>query len=190
MIMTQSSSTQKRKGIHPQKFGIWIAIGSIIMMFGGFTSGFIVRKAQGSWLELPLPPLFYTSTVVILLSSLSLWLAVRSFKRRQMSLHKNMVSLTMLLGLLFAICQYFGFKELFEFTHWNNNVSFQYLLVIIGVHAVHVLGGVVALAIMFLRTFSKRVKLYSTAGLEIISTYWHFVDILWIYLFIFFLLNQ
>src|SRR5690606_8070476 len=121
-IMTQSSSTQKRKGIHPQKSGMWIAIGSIIMMFGGFTSGFIVRKSQGSWLELQLPTLFYNSTIVILLSSLSLWLAVRFFKRRQMGLHKNMVSLTVLLGLLFAICQYFGFKELFEVTNWNNNV--------------------------------------------------------------------
>lgn len=188
MIMSKQKTAGRK--IHPQKFAMWFAIGSIIMMFGGFTSGFIVRKSQGNWLHLELPVLFYISTVVILCSSLTFWLAVRAFKERKMPLHKNLVSLTMILGLAFALLQYFGFKELLEHTIWNNNVAFQYIIVIILVHAIHILGGVVALFIMFARTFNKRVKIYSATGLEIIGTYWHFVDILWVYLFIFFLLNQ
>lgn len=187
--MMYKQKTAGRK-IHPQKFAMWFAIGSIIMMFGGFTSGFIVRKSQGNWLHLELPLLFYISTAVILGSSLTLWLAVRAFKQRSMPLHKNLVTLTMILGIAFALLQYFGFKELLGHTVWNNNVAFQYIIVIILVHALHILGGVVALLIMFARTFNKRVRTYSTVGLEIISTYWHFVDILWIYLFVFFLINQ
>lgn len=180
----------RKKRIHPQKFAMWIAIGSIIMMFGGLTSGYIVRKSQGNWEQLNMPVAFYYSTVVILLSSFTLWLALRSFKQRKMALHNNMVTLTLLLGIAFAALQYYGFKELLQETQWANNVSFQYLIVIVLVHAIHILGGVVALLLLFLRSFNRRKKIYSSTGHELVSTYWHFVDILWIYLFLFFLLNQ
>ncbi len=169
---------------------MWIAIGSIIMMFGGLTSGYIVRKSQGNWEPFPLPMAFFISTAVILLSSGTLHLALRSFKQRRMSLHRNMVTLTFILGIAFTILQYIGFKELYHQMKWANNVSFQYLIVIVLVHAIHIIGGVAALLILFLNTYSRKVKTYSTTGLEIVSTYWHFVDILWIYLFIFFIMNR
>ena len=189
MIMAGQQKDQRKK-IHPQKFAMWIAIGSIIMMFGGLTSGYIVRKSQGNWVQFDLPVEFYISTIAILLSSLTMVLSIRSFKQRQMPLHKAMITITLLLGIAFAVLQYLGFKDLYLHTKWNNNVSFQYLIVIVLVHALHIVGGVVALLITFLRTFSRKMKIYSSTGLEIVSTYWHFVDILWIYLFIFFLMNQ
>lgn len=169
---------------------MWIAIGSIIMMFGGLTSGYIVRKSQGNWEPFPLPTAFFISTAVILLSSGTLHLALRSFKQRSMSLHRNMVTLTFILGVAFTVLQYIGFKELYHQMKWSNNVSFQYLIVIVLVHAIHIIGGVVALLILFLNTYSRKVKTYSATGLEIVSTYWHFVDILWIYLFVFFIMNR
>lgn len=169
---------------------MWIAIGSIIMMFGGLTSGYIVRKSQGNWDTFSLPMAFYISTAVILLSSATLHLALRSFRQRRMPLHRNMVTLTFILGITFTILQYIGFKELYHQMKWSNNVSFQYLIVIVLVHAIHILGGVVALFILFLRTYSRKVKTYSATGLEIASTYWHFVDLLWIYLFLFFIMNR
>lgn len=187
--MTAKESAQRRK-IHPKKFAMWIAIGSIIMMFGGLTSGYIVRKSQGNWETFKLPAAFYISTVVILLSSATLMLALRSFKQRKMVLHRNMVTLTFILGIAFTVLQYIGFKELFQQMKWANNVAFQYLIVIVLVHALHIIGGVAALLILFLQTYSRKVKTYSTTALEIVSTYWHFVDILWIYLFIFFLMNR
>jgi cytochrome c oxidase subunit 3 len=187
---TPSNQSAQRKKIHPQKFAMWIAIGSIIMMFGGLTSGYIVRKSQGNWTPFHLPLAFYISTAVILISSLTLHIALRSFKKRNMLLHNNMIIITFILGIAFAILQYYGFKGLYEHTVWDNNVSFQYLIVIVLVHALHILGGVVALFILFLQSLNKRKKIYSSTGHEIVSTYWHFVDILWIYLFIFFLLNQ
>lgn len=188
-IMTAKEPTQRRK-IHPKKFAMWIAIGSIIMMFGGLTSGYIVRKSQGNWETFKLPGEFYISTAVILVSSATLMLALRSFKQRKMILHRNLVTLTFILGVAFTVLQYFGFKELFASMKWANNVAFQYLIVIVLVHALHIIGGVVALLILWLQTYSRKVKTYSTTALEIVSTYWHFVDILWLYLFIFFLLNR
>lgn len=189
MVTTGEKEVQGRK-IHPQKFALWLGIGSIIMMFGGFTSGYIVRKGQGNWLNYNLPTAFYISTVAVILSSITMAVAVRSFKQRKMPLHKNMVILTLLLGVAFTILQYIGFNELYAQLKWNNNVSLQFLGVIVSVHALHIIGGVIALLILFVRTFSRKVKTYSATGLEIIATYWHFVDILWIYLFIFFLANQ
>lgn len=189
--MTAKETAQRRK-IHPKKFAMWIAIGSIIMMFGGLTSGYIVRQSQGNWQVFKLPVEFYISTAVIIISSATLMLAFRSFKQRQMKLHRSMVTLTFLLGIAFTVLQYIGFKELFNNydMKWANNVAFQYLIVIVLVHALHIIGGVVALLILFLQTYSRKVKTYSTTALEIISTYWHFVGILWLYLFIFFIMNR
>jgi len=177
------------KKINAKKFAMWIAIGSIIMMFGGFTSAYIVRRSQGNWFKFDLPFVFYISTVAILLSSLTLWLAVRCFKKRSMAMHKRLVLVTVILGIAFAVLQYIGFKDLFAHISWSNNVALQYIIVIVGMHALHVIGGVIALLIMFAHTFNNRLKIYSSTGLEIISTYWHFVDILWIYLLLFFLIT-
>ena len=160
------------------------------MMFAGFTSGLIVRKSQGNWLSFDLPNILYVSTAVILLSSLTMHLAIKTFKERNMRLHERFVIATVILGLSFAILQYFGFKEMFSTLPWNNNVSLQYIVVIIGVHALHILGGVIALLVMLIQTFNKNTKVYSASKLEIVATYWHFVDILWIYLFIFFIITR
>jgi len=187
---TFSENLTERKRINPKKFAMWIAIGSIIMMFGGLTSGYIVRKSQGNWESIRMPLDFTISTVCILLSSATMALAVRSFKQRKMQLHRNMVALTFALGITFSALQYYGFKDLLGGMKWADNVSFQYLIVIILVHGLHILGGIAALLVLFLQTFSRRVKTYSSNALEIAATYWHFVDILWIYLFVFFLINR
>lgn len=196
--MTSQHTEKQPRKIHPQKFALWLAIGSIIMMFGGFTSGFMVRKSQGSWINYKLPVEFYISTVVILLSSLTMHLAYKSFKERKMVFHKNMVALTLILGVAFTVLQYYGFKDLYnelriamgQDNAWSNNVSLQFLAVIILVHALHIIGGLIALVILFIMTFGRRVKVYSTKSIQMVATYWHFVDILWLYLFIFFLINQ
>lgn len=175
------------KKIHPKKFALWVAIGSIIMMFGGFTSGYIVRMSQGNWLEYTMPWEFYVSTAVILLSSLTMHLSVKTFKNRDIRKHRRLVTITLLLGIAFTVLQITGFYNLFAQLDWQNNVSFQFIVVITAIHALHVIGGIVALAILYARTFSKRVKTFSPVGIEMAATYWHFVDILWIYLFVFFL---
>jgi cytochrome c oxidase subunit 3 len=168
-----------------------VAIGSIIMMFAGLTSAYIVKREQPGWTTFEVPRSLWFSTGVILLSSLVIQLAVRAFKEREMRRYRNLISLTAFLGLVFITLQWVSFN-----TIWESGVSFrgsgagQFLYVIAGLHALHVIGGVIALLVTFLKAFSGKVRIYNPVPLEVISTYWHFVDFLWIYLFIFFLWIQ
>ena len=184
-------STGRRKKIHPQMFALYVGIASIVMMFAGLTSGYIVRKAQGDWRQYDLPPIFWVSTILIVASSVTMHLGVRAFKNRAMPRFKMLVTTTLVLGIAFAISQYVGFQVLYaNDIKVNGNVSESFLFVIAGLHLLHIIGGIFALLIVFFRAFRTSVKVYNTTGLEIIATYWHFVDILWIYLFVFFLANQ
>lgn len=184
-----ASLSEERKRIHPHKFVLWIAMGSIVMMFAGLTSAYLVRRAEANWLVFKLPPVFWFSTVVILISSLTIHLALKSFKARVMHRYRIFITITAFLGLLFALLQYTGFNYLYshgvQVFGVGSNPSASFLGIIIGLHALHVLGGVIALFIIFLRAYSSRIKRYNVTPVELISIYWHFVDILWIYLFIF-----
>lgn len=187
-------SAQRQK-IHPHKLLLWIAICSICMMFAGWTSAFLVRKAQGNWLLFPMPWSFWISTIVILTSSVTMHLTLRAFTQRNMKLYKAMLALTTFLGVAFMLLQLYGFYQLGQsgitLASNGDGVSGSFIYVISSVHILHMLGGVIALVVMYLVVnFSKKTKIYSSTGLEILSTYWHFVDVLWIYLFLFFLLNQ
>src|ERR1700712_634564 len=182
---------QQRKRIHPHMFSLWVGMASILMMFAGFTSAYIVKRNDGNnRLEFTLPPVFWYSTVVILSSSLTIYLASKAFKDRNMPRYRALITITAILGVLFTILQWSGFEYLqrhgVKLIGSNSNPSASFLGVITGVHMLHVLGGVVVLIVMFLRAFNSRQKNYSSVPIEVVSTYWHFVDAIWIYLFIFF----
>lgn len=184
-------SDQQRKRIHPHKFSLWVGMSSILMMFAGFTSAYIVKRNDGNnWLEFTLPPVFWYSTGVILLSSLTIYLAGKAFKDRNMSRYRTLVTVTAILGVLFSVLQWSGFEYLqrhgVKLIGSNSNPSASFLGVITGVHMLHVLGGVVVLIVLFLRAFNRQTKSYSSVPIEVASTYWHFVDAIWIYLFVFF----
>jgi cytochrome c oxidase subunit 3 len=133
-------------------------------------------------------------------------LAVKAFKNREMPKYKMLVSITLILGVIFGLLQYGGFYQLYhelqqvtingetlkqaETVRIDGNPSESFLFVIAGLHLAHLFGGIIALLFVFFRAFRKNVKVYSSTGLEIAATYWHFVDILWVYLFVFFLANQ
>jgi len=190
MERTMQQNTERKK-IHPHKFALWVAMGSIIMMFAGLTSAYIVRKSQGNWVEYHLPPVFWVSTIAILLSSITMILGIRAFKNRAMAKFKAMMWLTIILGVAFAILQYVGFKILYaQNIRVDGNPSESFVFIIAGLHLLHILGGIIALLIVFFRASRTRVKVYNAVGLEIAGAYWHFVDVLWIYLFVFFLANQ
>jgi cytochrome c oxidase subunit 3 len=181
-------SNQQQKRMHPHKFTMWVAIGSIVMMFAGLTSAFIVKSNQVGWRTITMPKVFWVSTAVIIISSVTLQMALRSFKQREMSQYRTLIGVTLLLGVSFVVLQGFGFQQL-----WEQKITFrgsgagQFLYVIFGLHGIHVIGGVIALSIMFIKAFVGKVKLYSSVPVEVMATYWHFVDLLWLYLLIFFL---
>ena len=182
-------SNQQQKKMHPHKFTMWVTIGSIVMMFAGLTSAFIVKSNQTNFKLVEIPGVFWISTVAILASSITLQMALRCFKLREMSRYRGLVGATVVLGLAFVVLQWFGFREL-----WLQNITFkgsgagQFLYVIFGLHAIHVIGGVIVLSIMFVRAFTGRIKLYSSVPVEVAAIYWHFVDLLWLYLLIFFMI--
>jgi Heme/copper-type cytochrome/quinol oxidase, subunit 3 len=181
--------TTQRKKIHPNKFTLWIAIGSITMMFAGLTSAYIIKRNQPNWFEFDLPQIFWFSTAAIIVSSITMWLAVRSFREREMAKYRKMLLVTFLLGVVFIAFQITGFLQLWQQgITLTKNVSISFLYPIIGLHAAHVIGGIVALLVMFLKAFSRKQKTYSAVPVEMMSTYWHFVDLLWIYLLFFLLM--
>jgi cytochrome c oxidase subunit 3 len=188
--MMATVSEQQRKRLHPHKFMLWVGMASIVMMFAGFTSAYIVKRNQSNWLEFGLPTFFWYSTGVILLSSVTIHLATKAFKARNMPRYRTLITVTAALGVLFTVLQWLGFASLenngVKLIGNNSNPAGSFLGVITGVHMLHVLGGVVVLIIMFAKAFSARQKNYSSIPIEIASTYWHFVDGIWIYLFIFF----
>ena len=181
-------SIEQNKKIHPHKFTMCVAIGSMVMMFAGLTSAFIVKSNQVGWRTVDIPKMFWISTAVIIVSSITMQLALRSFKQREMNQYRLLTGLTLLLGVAFVVLQWLGFQQL-----WEQKIQFrgsgagQFLYVIFGLHAIHVVGGILALIVMFIKAFVGKVKLYSSVPVEVMVTYWHFVDLLWIYLLIFFL---
>jgi cytochrome c oxidase subunit 3 len=188
-IFMELVMTDQRKKIHPHKFTLWIAIGSITMMFAGLTSAYIIKRNQPNWLEFQLPVVFWYSTAVIVASSITMWLAARAFREKAMLKYRQMLMATFFLGVLFIGLQVTGFVQLWrQGITLTKNVSISFLYPIIGLHAAHVIGGVAALLIMFLKAFSRKQKTYSSVPVELISTYWHFVDLLWIYLLFFLLM--
>jgi cytochrome c oxidase subunit 3 len=188
-FMDLSVSTQQQKKLHPHKFTLWVAIASILMMFAGLTSAFIVKSNLVGWRQISMPKIFWVSTGVIILSSLTIQWALRSFRQRDRKAYRMLIAATFVLGMIFVVLQWIGFNDL-----WDQGVTLkgvtgagQFLYVIFGLHALHVIGGVIALLVMFIKAFFGKTKLYSSVPVEVAATYWHFVDLLWIYLLVFFI---
>ncbi|HAD15027.1 MAG TPA: cytochrome oxidase subunit III [Saprospirales bacterium] len=179
--------------IHPHKLALWVAIGSIIMMFGAFTSAYVVRRAAGNWLEFKLPDVFMVSTVIILLSSVTIHLAFSGFKQGKEQQYKGMLIATFVLGLAFVVMQYVGWEALNNMgATFTVNPSSSFIYVISGLHAAHVLGGIGALTVALTHAFILPFKptLRRKQRFDLVVQYWHFVDILWVYLMVFFMLQS
>lgn len=143
-----------RSKIHPLKFALWVGCGSILMMFASMTSAYIVRHAQGNWLEFPLPNVFYLSTGLIVLSSVALHGSFLSFKNGNERLYQLLLSVALILGIGFLISQYQGWRAMKNMgVFLDGNPSGSFIYVLSGVHAAHVLGGVAAMSVAVLHAF-------------------------------------
>ncbi len=185
-------STPRRNKIHPLKFALWVGCASLAMMFGGFTSAYVVRQAAGNWLEFQMPSIFLVSTSVIILSSITLQLSYYFFKKEQTTLYRGLLIATFALGILFIVLQYLGWQELAaRGVELRRNPAGDFVYLVSGVHAAHVLGGLAVLAVALVHAFRlKKFTPKRKLRLELTLTYWHFVGLLWVYLVVFYWLQN
>lgn len=190
--MSTLAMTEKKR-MHPKKFAMWVGIVGMVMMFAALTSAYIVRRAAGDWMNFKLPDEFFISTALIISSGVLLQLAHRAFTKGRENLYKTFIVLSFALGIGFLATQYAAWNVLNENgVYMQSNPSSSFLFLITGLHALHVLAGIGALTAALIGAF--RFKFAVTPKrklhLELILIFWHFVDVLWIYLLVFFIIQQ
>jgi cytochrome c oxidase subunit 3 len=182
---------QAPRSVNPKIFTMWLFIVSIVMLFAAFTSAYLVRKAEGNWVEFKLPDLFYYSTGVLMASSISMHAALIAAKKDQFNALRLSISITFVLGLLFLVMQYYGWAQLVEMNvYFVGNPSGSFVYVFSGLHGLHLISGLVVLLVALVAAFRLRINAKALTQIKICSTYWHFLDALWVYLFLFLLINN
>jgi cytochrome c oxidase subunit 3 len=188
MDLTQGTIEEKNK--RAKKMMLWFAIISLIMSFAAWTSAFIVSSSRPDWLkDFQLPDSFVISTIVIMISSLSFILAKRALKRQNQKATTIWLLVTLLLGAIFIFNQFNGFQQIinqgYNFTGPTSNVTMSYIYLIAMVHILHVIVGLICLLVVIYNHFKQKYQTENMLGFELAATFWHFIDILWIYLFLF-----
>lgn len=172
--------------MNPRKFILWLFIVSIVMLFAAMTSAYLVRRAEGNWLEYEIPAVFYYSSVVLVVSSLTMHWANLSAKKDNFGSLRIAITITFALGMAFLYMQFQGWVNLVDqkvFFVGNPAGSFMYVFT--GLHGFHLISGLIVLVFALVAAFRLRIHAKSLNQIEIAATYWHFLDILWLYLFFF-----
>lgn len=188
--MDLTQGTPQQKNTRAKKMMLWFGIASLIMSFAGITSAFIVSSSREDWLsDFQLPEAFTWSTILIVISSISLYLAKKALKRNDHRQTTIFIVLTFVLGILFIISQFVGFEQIiatgYYFTGESSNVTMSYIYLIAALHILHVIAGLISLSVVIYNHFKQRYDSGNMLGFELASTFWHFVDLLWLYLFFF-----
>ncbi|MCF8459509.1 MAG: cytochrome c oxidase subunit 3 [Flavobacteriales bacterium] len=231
--------THEQSGnVRAKKMIVWLGVASIAMFFAAFTSAYIVLQADHFWVKDQLPLMFWISTVLLIISSGTIYLAKRNITAGNTGGLKLWLVVTFILGLGFTGAQYLGWSELqsegkFFLGHLGDlkgeygvdyiimgkgepllyengnfykpgdlsmsepinerieetfNASASFLYILSGLHILHLAGGIIWLLVLLIQTFSGRITQTNVLPVELGSIYWHFLDILWVYLFLFLLL--
>ena len=187
MITAMSLSEESQRKIQAQRFGLYLGLATIVMLFTALTSAYIVRQGAGNWLFVKMPMQFWISTGIIILSSVTMYYAKAAHKTLKVSQFRILLWSTFILGIAFIISQYQGWLAIAKTgIYLDGNPGGSFIYVISMVHVVHVMVGLLLLFIMSIRTSIKKFNPNDNYKIGFMATYWHFVDILWIYLFIFF----
>jgi cytochrome c oxidase subunit III len=183
---------RKPLSMNPKKFGLWLFMATVVMLFGAWTSAYIVKRGDMGWSEIILPDLFFVNTGVILVSSVAMVWAVRAAKRGLAEQLKIAMGVTTILGVAFLVGQWMAFDQMVALhEHFTGGpVSHSFVYVLSGAHGLHVISGVAVLAIVLVAALRGRVRQDNMSTIEMCATYWHFLGVLWLYLFVFLLLNK
>jgi cytochrome c oxidase subunit 3 len=179
----------RKKHRRARKMMLLFSLLSITMTFAGLTSAYIVSKARPDWLkDFELPDYFIISTLIILASSITMWLARKNVKKKLVSKTSFWIAITFLMSIFFFLSQFLGFQELinkgYYFTGAQSTVTTSFLYVLALLHLVHVFAGVIVLIVVFVNNKNKKYN-DETLGFELAETFWHFLGFLWLYLFVF-----
>lgn len=185
--LQQELTVARKKSAKPM---LWVSMISMVMFFAGLTSAYVISMKRDDWVTFDLPIAFYTSTALIILSSITLILSQRFLKQNRRQLSLIFVVVTLILGIAFIWQQYEGFNELkslgLYFTGPGSTVSTSFIIGITLMHVFHLIAGVIVLFVVIYNHFKYKYKPNDLLGFELGAIFWHFVDILWIYLFFFF----
>jgi len=177
--------------MNPKKFALWLFIITVVMIFAALTSAYIVRQAEGNWLVFELPTAMWVTTGIILLSSVTMHWAYLSAKKDELGQVKLAIGITTALGVLFLIGQFYVWGILVDHNvFFVGNPSGSFLYVLSGLHGLHLVSGIIFLIIVLISALRYKVHAKNLNQIQMCATYWHFLDGLWIYLFIFLLLNH
>ena len=186
-IVQEELTVAKKKSAKPM---LWISMISMVMFFAGLTSAYVISMKRDDWVSFDLPQAFYVSTFLIVASSITLFLSQKFLKKDKRQLSLLLLVVTFLLGIGFIWQQYVGFNQLKSvglfFTGPESTVSTSFIIGITFMHVLHLLAGVLVLLVVIYNHFKYKYKSDDMLGFELGAIFWHFVDILWIYLFFFF----
>lgn len=182
------SLTEKNK--RAKKMMLWFGMISMSMTFAGLTSAYVVSSSRSDWIEqIDLPFAFTISTFLLLLSSGTFYLALKNIKETLLKRAQTLLLITLVLALVFIYFQFQGFREIIEqgyyFTGAESSITTSYLYVLVLLHLAHLIAGIVIVLIVFYNSFKEKYSKANTLGFELAVTFWHFLDILWLYLFLF-----
>ncbi|MES2061336.1 MAG: cytochrome c oxidase subunit 3 [Bacteroidota bacterium] len=185
---------EDRLNLAPKKFNMWIFIFTSFMFFAALTSGFIVYVGGSSahGMNIKMPDAFMYSTAVIILSSVTMFLASQAAKSSQFGKQRLYLWLTIILGIAFFGIQLYAWSYLVKNGIYfsNPNASQSFIYVFTGMHLLHIFAGLLLLANTLWRSYRSIEQVKNLYSVQMSSIFWHFVDIIWIYLYVFLLLNQ
>lgn len=188
--MDLTQGTLEEKNARAKKMMLWFGIVSLLMGFAGWTSAYIVSSSREDWAsDVALPQAFLYSTIVIILSSIAYMLAKKSVKDGRSSKVMLWLWITLALGVVFIVFQFEGFSQLvasgYYFTGPTSSIKMSYIFLIAMVHIVHVVAGMISLLIVINNQRKGRYTSSNYLGLTLGATFWHFLDLLWLYLVLF-----
>ena len=204
LILDNSNPLKDQKeytGVHPQKFALWIGMGAIAMFFAALTSALLIKRGDFRvWQNFRLPSVFLYSTLVIVLTSVTMQLSLMSYRKAKFAAFRWLLVLSFTLATLFLGLQITGWGILKQMgLPLAGNLSGSFIYLITSMHGVHILGGlVVTLIFIVFAIRSRKDPIYELRdiinpkrqlNLELLVSYWHFVDIIWVYLYFFLILN-
>lgn len=196
-MMEETMSIQEEKKITREKVAkpmLYVGMIGMVMIFASLTSAYIVRQKKGDWMQFDLPQMFYISTAIIIISSVSMNWTLSAAKKNDFKSIKLGALITLLLGLAFVVTQFQAWGALVDqkvfFAGKYSNASGSFLYVLTGLHLLHLAGGIISIFVVWIKSIQQKYNSENLLGIRLCAIFWHFLDLLWIYLFVFLLFQR